>query len=131
MEPLTWAVLLTLVATKATEKIGERIGEGVSDRALTSAKQLSDMLRKKSPDTLRRLEAAGELGDGSAIDVEIIEEVKQVAAAEPEMWAAVEATTAVMAAEPALSQQALAKLAEKIGVVNLGTVQNQTNNITI
>jgi hypothetical protein len=128
MEPITWALLLTLVATKATEKVGEQIGEG----AIASAKQLLAVLRRRSPDTVRRLEAAGESGAADVIDVEIIEEVMRVAAAEPEVQSAVAATEAAVAAEPASLQalQNLTKLAEKIGVVNLGNVQTQTFNQT-
>ena len=128
MDPITLATIaLTLVATKATGKIGEHIGEGV----IGSAKQLLAVLRRRSPDTVKQLEAAGaSVGDADVIDVEIIEEVKRVAAADPEVQAALEATKAAVAAEPA-SFQNLTKLADKIGVVNLGPVENQTNNISI
>jgi hypothetical protein len=115
MEPITWAVLLTLVATKATEKIGEQIGEG----AIASAKNLLEVLRRRSPDTARRLELTGGTSDGDVIDAEIIEEVMRVAAAEPDVQTAVEATTAAVAAE-----QASAKLADKIEVVQMGKGNN-------
>ena len=128
MDPITLATIaLTLVATKATGKIGEHIGEGV----IGSAKQLLAVLRRRAHDTVKQLEAAGaSVGDADVIDVEIIEEVKRVAAADPEVQAALEATKAAVAAEPA-SFQNLTKLADKIGVVNLGPVENQTNNISI
>lgn len=115
MEPITWAVLLTLVATKATEKIGEQVGEG----AIASAKHLLEVLRRRSPETVRRLELAGGESDGDVIDVEIMEEVKQVAAAEPDVQAAVEATAAAVEAE-----QTSSKLADKIGIVQWGKGDN-------
>lgn len=115
MEPITWAVLLMLVATKATEKIGEQVGEG----AIASAKHLLEVLRRRSPETVRRLELAGSANDGDVIDVEIMEEVKRVAAAEPDVQAAVEATAAAVEAA-----QASSKLADKVGVVQLGKGDN-------
>ncbi|MEL7330757.1 MAG: hypothetical protein AAFN12_00845 [Cyanobacteria bacterium J06560_2] len=128
MEPITLATIaLTLVATKATEKIGEHIGEGV----ISSAKQLLTVLRRRSPDTVKQLEAASASGrDADVIDVDIIAEVQRVAAADPEVEAALKATTAAVAAEPATFQN-LTKLADKIGVVNLAPVENQTNHISI
>ncbi len=123
MEPITLATIaLTLIATKATEKVGEKIGEG----AIVQGKKLLNMLRRKSPETVLRLEAA----DPNVIDAVIIEEVKRVAAAEPEVQAAIDATVNAVQADP-LTFQHLTKLADKIGVVNLGKVENQTNNITI
>lgn len=115
MEPITWAVLLTLVATKATEKIGDQIGEG----AIASAKHLLEVLRRRSPETVRRLELAGGANDGDVIDVEIMEEVKRVAAAEPDVQAAVEATAVAVEAA-----QASSKLADKIGIVQMGKGDN-------
>jgi hypothetical protein len=124
MEPITLVTIaLTLIATKATEKVGEKLGEG----AIAQGKKLLDVLRRKSPDTVLRLEA---VADPNVIDAVIIEEVKRVAAAEPEVQAAVDATVAAVSVD-AVSLQHLTKLADKIGVVNLAPVANQTNNITI
>jgi phage shock protein A len=119
MEPITWAVLLTLAAEKATEKIVDQIGEG----AIASAKHLLEVLRRRSPETVLRLEAAGEASDTNVIDVEIVEEVMRVAAAEPEVQTAVDATVAAVAAEPG-SLQSLTKLADKIGVIQMGRGDN-------
>lgn len=120
MDPITLATIaLTLIATKATEKVGEKIGEG----AIASGKRLLDVLRRKSPDTVKRLEAAK---NPEVIDAEIIEEVKQVAASDPEVQAAVDATAQAM-------QQQLGtvvnqtQLAEKIGIL----IQGGYNPITI
>jgi hypothetical protein len=69
MEPITLATIaLTLIATKATEKVGEKLGEG----AIVQGKKLLDVLRRKSPETVLRLEAAA---DPNVIDAVIIEEV--------------------------------------------------------
>lgn len=124
MEPISLVTIaLTLLATKATEKVGEKIGEG----AIAQGKKLLDLLHRKSPETVLRLEAAA---DPNVIDAVIIEEVQRVAAAEPEVQQAIEATVKAIEAD-AIGLQHLTKLAEKIGVVNLGKVENQTNNITL
>jgi hypothetical protein len=124
MDPFTLATIaLTLIATKATEKVGEKIGEN----AIAQGKLLLDVLRRKDPATVLRLESAA---DPNVIDAEIIEDVKRVAATEPEVQAAVDATAAAVEADQ-VTLQHLTKLAEKIGVVNLAPVANQTNNITI
>lgn len=120
MEPITWAVLLTLVATKATEKIGEQLGEG----AISSAKHLLEVLRRRSPETARRLELTSGPNDGDVIDAEIIEqEVMRVAATEPEVQSAVAAAAAAVAADQT-SLPASSKLANKIGVVQMGQGDN-------
>jgi hypothetical protein len=76
MDPLTLAmVALTVVATKATEKVGEELGVGV----VTSARRLLDALRRRSPETVLRLEAAS---DPTVIDAEIVEEVQRVGGGE-------------------------------------------------
>jgi hypothetical protein len=113
MEPITLVTIaLTLIATKATEKVGEKLGEG----AIAQGKKLLDVLRRKSPETVLRLEAAA---DPNVIDAEIIEEVKRVAAAEPEVQAAVDATAQAMQ-EKFGSVVNQTQLAEKIGVLIQG-----------
>jgi hypothetical protein len=117
MDPLTLAmVALTVVATKATEKVGEELGVGV----VASARRLLDALRRRSPDTVLRLEAAG---DSNVIDAEIIEEVKRVSAAGPVVRVAMQETVAAVQADQ-VALGSLTKLAEKIGVVQLGTGDN-------
>lgn len=127
MEPITWAVLLTLVANSAIEKVVDEVGDGV----IASAKHLLSLLRQRSPKMAQRLLAAGasDSGEPIVIDAEIIEEVRRVANDDPEVQAAVEATEAAVAADPQ-GLKNLTKLADKIGVVNLGNVQNQTINQT-
>jgi hypothetical protein len=124
MDPISIAtVALALIATKATEKVGEKLGEG----AIASAKTLLEVLRRKSPDMAKKLESGDD--NLNVLDAEIIEEMRRVAAAEPEVRVAVDATFQAAQAD-STTFQTLTKLADKIGVVNLGTVQNQINNIT-
>jgi hypothetical protein len=120
MDPITLATIVaTLLATKATEKVGEKLGEGAFNRLL-------EAFHRNAPDTVKRLAA---VADPNVIDAEIIEDVQRVLA-EPEVKAAVDAVAAEIGAD-SIGFQSLTKLAEKIGVVNLGKVENQTNNITI
>lgn len=122
MESFTLAAIALALVSKATEKVGETLGEG----AIASTKRLLTLLRRR-PDMRKRLEAASSsAAEPNIIDVEILKE----AAADPEIKAAVEETAAAVKADQE-SFQNVTKLAEKIGVVNLGTVQNQTNNISI
>jgi hypothetical protein len=126
MDPITLATIaITLLATKAMEKVGEKIGE----RSLEAGGKLLAVLRRKAPETVMRL-AAGADSDVIDVKAEVIEEMKRLAAAEPEVQAAVDATVDAIATE-GISLQQLTKLAEKIGVVNLGTVEQQTNNISL
>jgi hypothetical protein len=126
MDPITLATIaVTLIATKATEKVGEKIGE----QSLEAGGKLLAVLRRKAPETVMRL-AAGAESDVIDVKAEVIEEMKRLVAAEPEVQTAVAATVAAIATEGTSLQQ-LTKLAEKIGVVNLGTVEHQTNNITL
>jgi predicted NACHT family NTPase len=120
MEPVTLALIaLTLVATKATEKVGEQLGEG----AVAAAKQLWEVLGRRSPETAQRLQAASESSDDNIIAVEILEEVKQVAAVDPEVQAAVEATSAAIITEPN-SRQTLMTVADREGVIQMGKGDN-------
>lgn len=114
MDPITVATIaLTLIATKATEKIGENLGEGV----IAASKNLLGILRQKSPDTVRRLESGAD--EPYVIDAEIIEEVQRVAEADPEVKEALNATAQAMQQQfgGVINQ---GKLAEKIGVVVQG-----------
>ncbi|MBE9137463.1 hypothetical protein IQ254_09605 [Nodosilinea sp. LEGE 07088] len=114
MDPITVATIaLTLIATKATEKIGENLGEGV----IASTKNLLEILRKKSPDTVKRLESGANAP--YVIDAEIIEEVQRVSEAEPEVQEALNATAQAMQHQfgSVINQ---GKLAEKIGFVIQG-----------
>jgi hypothetical protein len=117
MDPLTLAmVALTVVATKATEKVGEELGVGV----VTSARRLLDALRRRSPETVLRLEAAS---DPTVIDAEIVEEVQRVAKVDSQVQAAMQETVAAVQADQR-SWSNLTKLAERIGVVQMGAGDN-------
>jgi hypothetical protein len=114
MDPITVATIaLTLVATKATEKVGEQLGEGV----IASTRNLLEVLRRKSPDTVKRLESQADNPD--VIDAEIIKEVQRVAEAEPEVREALDTTAQEMQQQfgSVINQ---GKLAEKIGILIQG-----------
>lgn len=114
MDPITVATIaLTLIATKATEKVGENLGEGV----ITSTKNLLGILKQKSPNTVKRLESGANAP--YVIDAEIVEEVQRVAEAEPEVQEALNATAQAMQQQfgSVINQ---GKLAEKIGFVFQG-----------
>jgi hypothetical protein len=109
MDPITVATIaLTLIATKATEKVGEILGEG----AISSARNLLEVLRQKSPDIVKRLESGTNAPD--VIEAEIIKEVQRVAESEPEVQEALNATVQAMQQQfgSVINQ---GKLAEKIG----------------
>ena len=121
MDPITAVTfVLTLVATSATERVGESLGEGV----ITATKNLLRILRQKSPDTVKRLESGSDAPH--VIDAEIIQEVQQVAAADPEVQEALNATAQAMQQQfgGVVNQ---GKLAEKIGFV----IQGGYNPVTI
>jgi len=114
MDPITVATIaLTLIATKATEKVGENLGEGV----IAASKNLLGILRQKSPGTVRRLKSGAD--DPHVIDAEIIEEIQRVAEADPEVKEALNATAQAMQQQfgGVINQ---GKLAEKIGFVIQG-----------
>jgi hypothetical protein len=122
MEPISLlTIAATLIATKAVEKVGEKLGE----KGFSAGEKLFSVLKRKSPETAKRLAAA----NPEVIDAEIIEEVKRVAAADPEVKVAIDEGIAAMDSE-AVALGGLTKLAEKIGVVNLAPVENQTINNT-
>lgn len=121
MDPITVATIaLTLIATKATEKVGENLGEGV----IAATKNLLEILRQKSPDTVKRLESGTDVPQ--VIDAEIIEEVKRVAEEDPEVQEALNATAQAMQQQfgSVINQ---GKLAEKIGFV----IQGGYNSVKI
>ncbi|MEO1208507.1 MAG: hypothetical protein AAFX78_03110 [Cyanobacteria bacterium J06638_20] len=114
MDPITVAMIaLTLVTTKATEKVGEILGEG----AIASARNLLEVLRKKSPNTVKRLESG--INAPNVIEAEIVEEIQRAAELEPEVQEALNATVQEMQRQfgNVINQ---GKLAEKIGFVFQG-----------
>ena len=120
MEPITLAIAaLTAVAGGITAGATGKIGEGVVE----AAQRWLSQLRQHSPETVKRLAA---VSDPNVIDVEILEEVKQVAAAQPDVKAAMEETVVAAAADSG-SFPNLTKLADKIATVNLGNITTQNN----
>lgn len=121
MEPLTLAVsALVYVAGGVTSGATGKLGEGL----VTAAQQWLERLRQRSPETAKRLEG---VSDPNIIDVEILEEVKRVAAAQPDVQAAMNDTVMAAAANSS-SFPNLTKLADKIATVNLGEISTQINN---
>lgn len=131
MEPvtLTATMIATLIATKALEKTGEKVGEGVW--ALVS--KFLAALKRKDQATAAAIEAVAQ-------QPELAEQQPQTygtsalaarveAAADTDVrQAAQEIQTAVQAQPGAIVN--LTQLAEKIGVVNQGTIINQNNTLS-
>ncbi|WP_413175469.1 hypothetical protein [Anabaena azotica] len=129
MEPLTTGAVAigTVLATKALEKIGENIGDSLSNKT----KQFLEALKKQKPDTVTAIEKAPEqpLDYGQAAL-----EVEAAAKAEPKVNQPIEELTAAAKAEPnpklaeILAMPNLEKLADKIGQVVMpgGTGNIQT-----
>lgn len=80
-------------------------------------------LRQHSPETVKRSDS---VSDPNVIDVEILEDVKQVAAQQPDVQAAMKETIEAAAVDSGKFPN-LTKLAEKIGAVNFGTIGTQNN----
>ncbi len=131
MEPLTTGAVAigTVLATKALEKIGENIGDSLSNKT----KQFIAALKKQSPETVTAIEKAPEqpLDYGQAVL-----EVEAAAKKDPEVNQAIQELTAAAKAEPnpklaeILAMPNLEKLADKIGMVVMpggtGNIQNMT-----
>ncbi|MFM7408510.1 MAG: hypothetical protein ACKO3K_18100 [Cuspidothrix sp.] len=129
IEPLTTGAVAigTVLATKALEKIGENIGDSLSNKT----KQFLELLKKQKPDTVTAIEKAPEqpLDYGQAVL-----EVEAAAKADPNVNQAIEELTAAAKAEPnpklaeILAMPNLEKLADKIGQVVMpgGTGHIQT-----
>ncbi|BAZ70468.1 hypothetical protein NIES4106_52620 [Fischerella sp. NIES-4106] len=131
MEPLTTAAIAigSVVATKALEKTGEKVGEALWDKT----GQFIVKLRKQSPQIVAAIEKAPEqpLDYGKALL-----EVEAAAKADPEVAQAVQelATAAKAETNPKfaeiLAMPNLAKLADKIGQVVMpggtGNIENMS-----
>ncbi|MEH1935332.1 MAG: hypothetical protein V7L14_16880 [Nostoc sp.] len=131
MEPLTTAAIAigSIIATKALEKTGEKVGETLWDK---TGKFLVT-LKKHSPYTVAAIEKAPEqpLDYGKAVL-----EVESAAKANPEVAQAAQELAAAAKAEPnpklaeILAMPNLEKLADKIGQVVMpggtGNIQNQS-----
>lgn len=119
MDPLTIAVAAaTVVLTKMLEKTGETIG----DKAMDAGGNLLNLLRRKSPDTVAKLEQAVEQtslpGEKDIIDVEVIEQVENLAQQDAEVKASVEAVADAAKESGVVNAGKLADTINKIGIVN-------------
>ena len=124
MDPITLAVpVLVVIGGKVVEKWGEKIGE----RTFAAGEKLMQSIAHRSPATAEKLK---QLQPGEVIEAEIVEEIRRIADEEPTVKAEVEAVATAATADRQTFEN-LTKLAEKIGVVNLEKVENQTNHITI
>jgi hypothetical protein len=145
MEPLMATALAvgTVLATKAVEKIGENVGDAVSEKT----RKFLSSLKHQSPDTATAIELAPEqpLDYGQAVlevesatekDPELNQLVQElVAAAEansnPKLAEQLqkvlrEIDDALKSQQPSIQNQNLAKLQEK-GIINQGVINNQHN----
>ena len=124
MDPITLAVpVLVVIGGKVVEKWGEKIGE----KTFAAGEKLMQSIAHRSPATAEKLK---QLQPGEVIEAEIVEEIRRIADEEPTVKAEVEAVATAATADRQTFEN-LTKLAEKIGVVNLEKVENQTNHITI
>ena len=93
MDPISLALpVLVVVGGKVVEKWGEKVGE----KTFAAGEKLLKSIALKSPETAQKLKL---LQPGDVIDAEIIEEVKQVAAADATIAVQVEETAAAMKQE--------------------------------
>jgi hypothetical protein len=128
---LTATAIATLVATKAFEKTGEKISEGVW--ALVS--KFLATLRRKDPATATAIETVAQRPEMAEQQPQtystaaLVARVEDIAQKDAEVrQVAQEIQTAVQAQPGAIVN--LTQLAEKIGVVNQGTIINQTNTLS-
>lgn len=136
MEPITATVIATLIATKAIEKTGEMIGEGIWNQAGNQVRRFLTALRRQDPETAGAIEQVAQnpaLAEqqpqtyGTEVLIAKVESAAQQDAVVRQVVQ--EIRTAVQAQPGAIVN--LTQLAEKIGVVNQGTIVNQTNTISL
>lgn len=118
MEPLTTGAvaLATVLATKALEKIGENIGDGLSHKT----QQFLELLKQRLPGTFAAIEQAPEqpLNYGQAVL-----EIETAAKTDPNISQVIQELVAAAKAEQnpkiadILATPNLEKLADKIGMV--------------
>jgi hypothetical protein len=134
MEPvttLTAAAIATMIATKAFEKTGEKIGEAVGDLI----PKFLGALRRKDPKTADAITTVAQQPELAEQQPEtygtktLVAKVEAIAQDDAEIQqTAHDIQTAVQAQPGAVVN--LTQLAEKIGVLNQGTIVNQTNNFS-
>ncbi len=123
---MTAGMIATLVATKAFEKTGEK----VSDAVWSLVGKFLDAIRKKDATTATEIEAAAQtLQLSEQKTKELTTKVEELVSTDPVIKQAAQAIQTAVQAQPGTIVN-LTKLAEKIGVVNQGTINNQINTIS-
>lgn len=135
MEPLTAGVIITLIATKAFEKTGEKLSESVwnqVDKFLTS-------LKRKDPQTAAAIEqvaqqpALAEQQPAQFGTAALSERVEAAIQSDPELQQIAEAVKAKINVKPSIVQN-FTKMAEEIKaekgsmVAQQITIEHQVNN---
>jgi len=139
MEPLTITLAIaTVLGTKALEKIGENLGDAVTQRV----EKFRSLLKHESPDTASAIELAPEqpLDYGQAmLEVQSVadrnDELKQIltqlaaaATTNPKLAEYIQLEMKkLQSQQPSIQNLNWSKLQEK-GVINQGNIDNQTNN---
>ena len=134
MEPvtLTASAIAVLIATKAFEKTGEKLTESIWN----SVEKFLAHLQRKDPKTAEAIAVVAkqpELAQQQPTvygQQALIEKVETLVQNDGELRKLTEAIQTAVQAQPGAVVN-LTKLAEKIGVVNQGTIIGQTNTINL
>ena len=134
MEPvtLTASAIAVLIATKAFEKTGEKLTESVWN----SVEKFSAHLQRKDPKTAESIAVVAKQPDLAQQQPTVygqqalIEKVENLVQNDRELRKLTEAIQTAVQAQPGAVVN-MTKLAEKIGVVNQGTIIGQNNTINL
>ncbi|MEO1353012.1 MAG: hypothetical protein AAFW84_30320 [Cyanobacteria bacterium J06635_15] len=120
-----------MIATKAFEKTGEKIGEGVVGLIpkFLSAVRRKDAKTADAIATVAEQPALAEQQPETYGTSALVERVEAIAQEDLELRQAAQAIETAVQAQPGAVVN-LTQLAEKIGVVNQGTIVNQTNTLS-
>jgi hypothetical protein len=124
-EPLSAIAIATLIATKAFEKTGEKLAEGVWDKIT----KFIAAIRQKDDATATEIEQAQTAQLSQAQTQELVNKVEVIAASDADIRQAAQSIQMAIQAQLGAIVN-LTQLAEKIGVVNQGTIINQTNTFS-
>ena len=133
MEPvtLTASAIAVLIATKAFEKTGEKLTESVWN----SVEKFSAHLQRKDPKTAEAIALVAKQPELAQQQPTIygqqalIEKVENLVQNDRELRKLTEAIQTAVQAQPGTVVN-MTKLAEKIGVVNIAPITNQTINFS-
>ncbi|MEB3191899.1 MAG: hypothetical protein VKL42_16280 [Snowella sp.] len=134
MEPvtLTGTAIAVLIATKAFEKTGEKLTESIWN----SVEKFLAHLQRKDPKTAEAIAVVAkqpELAQQQPTvygQQALIEKIENLVQNDGELRKLTEAIQTAVQAQPGAVVN-LTKLAEKIGVLNQGTIIDQTNTINL